>query len=325
METINWGIIGCGAVCEWKSGPAFYKTQHSRLVAVMRRDMEKAKDFAARHQVPRYYTDANLLIHDPEVNAIYIATPPDSHKEYAIRAMQAGKAVYIEKPMALNYQECLEMVQVAEETGQKLFVAHYRRSQDYFLKVKELVSKGIIGDLVMVSMQYFRPANNDDKDPDRQPWRLQKEIAGGGYFYDLAPHMLDIVAYIAGDIQEVKSFVSNRGGYYEVEDTISATFRFNSGALENAIWSFVTDGAESRDTLEFIGTQGKITCNTFAYQPIRVETTKGTEIVPIAPPEHVQAPMTESIVKELRGEGQCPSTGKTALLTAKIMDEIIRS
>src|SRR6187551_1308715 len=103
MEKINWGIIGCGDVSEVKSGPAFNKVNNSSLVAVMRRDGAKAKDYAHRHQVPKWYDDASLLINDPDVNAIYIATPPSSHEEYTIAAIDAGKPVYVEKPMTMNY------------------------------------------------------------------------------------------------------------------------------------------------------------------------------------------------------------------------------
>ncbi|MCC8153862.1 MAG: Gfo/Idh/MocA family oxidoreductase [Tannerellaceae bacterium] len=323
METINWGIIGCGAVCEWKSGPAFYKTPYSSLVAVMRRDEEKVKDFASRHNVPRYYTDVDALIQDPEVNAVYIATPPNTHKEYAIRVMQAGKPVYVEKPMALTYTECREMVEVSQATGQKLFVAHYRRGQDYFLKIKELIEQGRIGKLVSVNIRYFRSAGENDKNPALHPWRVKKEQAGGGYFFDLAPHTIDIVMYLAGNIQEAKAYVTNRSGYYEVEDTLSVAFRFENGAVGTGIWSFVTGGKERGDQIEFWGTKGKITCSTFAYDPIRLETEEGIELFPVAPPEHAQGPLIQSIVNELRGVGNCPSTGQSTLQTARIMDQIM--
>ncbi|MCX6333190.1 MAG: Gfo/Idh/MocA family oxidoreductase, partial [Bacteroidia bacterium] len=81
---INWGIIGCGNVTEVKSGPAFNKVNNSRLIAVMRRDAVLAEDYASRHNVPKFYTDASKLINDPEINAVYIATPPSSHAEYAL-------------------------------------------------------------------------------------------------------------------------------------------------------------------------------------------------------------------------------------------------
>ncbi len=110
MKKINWGIIGCGDVTEVKSGPAFNKVKNSALVAVMRRDAAKAEDYAKRHNVPKWYTDANSLINDPDINAIYVATPPSSHEAYSIAALQAGKPVYVEKPMSMNAAEAENMM-----------------------------------------------------------------------------------------------------------------------------------------------------------------------------------------------------------------------
>ena len=97
---VRWGIIGCGNVTEVKSGPAFQNAEGSALVAVMRRHGELAADYARRHGVSRFYDDADRLVSDPEVDAVYVATPPGSHLEHALRACRAGKPAYVEKPMA---------------------------------------------------------------------------------------------------------------------------------------------------------------------------------------------------------------------------------
>ncbi len=322
METVKWGIIGCGDVCEKKSGPAFYKTPHSELIAVMRRDEAKARDFAMRHHVSRFYSDAGQPINDPEVNAVYIATPPDSHKAYAIRAMQAGKPVYVEKPMALNAGECEEMIRVSEQTGQKLFTAFYRRGQEYFRKVKELIDTGAIGTTVSIDLRMFRPPSPADKNPAEHSWRIKKEIAGGGYFYDLAPHTLDIIDFINGPVAEVAGFVTNRGGWYDVEDMVSIAFRLESGVTGTGVWCFVADESHQEDIIQITGTKGRILCNTFAYRPIHLMRPDGNIEYPVPPPEHVQQPLIQSIVEELRGNGSAPSNGYTALRTAKVMDAI---
>ena len=124
MRTIRWGIIGCGNVTEVKSGPGFQKAQHSALVAVMRRDGALARDYAERHGVPRWYDDADALIADPDVDAVYVATPPDSHAEYALRVARAGKPVYVEKPMALNHAQCRVMIDACRAAHVPLFVAY---------------------------------------------------------------------------------------------------------------------------------------------------------------------------------------------------------
>jgi len=322
MKTISWGIIGVGDVTEVKSGPAFYKIEHSALVAVMRRDEAKLKDYAFRHNVNKFYTSADDLINDPEVNAIYVATPPSSHKEYAIKAMQAGKPVYVEKPMAMNYAECEEMKKVSEETGQKLFVAYYRRALSYFLQVKELIDNGKIGEVLTVNVQYFRKASVTDVDPGQQTWRVKKDIAGGGYFFDMAPHTLDILDFLIGEIEEAKAFVGNLGGYYDVEDTITTAFRFKSGVMGTGIWNFVSSKVSERDIVEITGTKGSVSFNTFLFGPIVLTTTSGINHYEAIQPEHIQQPLIQTIVDELRGNGRCPSSAESGARTSRVMDMI---
>ncbi|GHT30335.1 oxidoreductase [Bacteroidia bacterium] len=323
METIKWGIIGAGDVCEKKSGPAFYKIEHSSLVAVMRRNEALAKDFALRHGVPRYYTDADLLINDPEVNAIYVATPPSTHKEYTVRALEAGKPVYVEKPMAMNYGECMEMLMASERTGQKLFVAYYRRALPYFRKVKELLDSRLIGTILSVEIHYTRPPQLTDLIPEQHTWRIKKAIAGDGYFYDLAPHTLDILDFLLGEISEARGITQNLGGLYEAADTISATLQFRSGAVGTGLWSFVTSPASTEDSIRITGAHGEISFNTFAFQPIRLAIGESVQTFETAQPEHIQQPLIQSIVDELRGVGRCPSTALSAARTSKVIDGII--
>ncbi|MBK5721040.1 Gfo/Idh/MocA family oxidoreductase [Dysgonomonas sp. Marseille-P4677] len=322
MDKVRWGIIGVGNVCEKKSGPAFYKIDHSELVAVMRRDVTKVKDFATRHKVQKYYTDADQLINDSDVDIVYVATPPDSHKEYAIRTLKAGKPVYVEKPMAMNYAECLQMVKVAEETSQRLFVAHYRRALPYFLKVKELLDSNIIGKILAVDVKYFRPANISDMDIHKQSWRLKKDIAGDGYFFDLAPHTLDILDFLLGEIDEAKGYTQNQGGYYSVSDTISAIMNFESGVTGTGQWCFVSSQQARQDTIVIQGLEGYIRFNTFDFRPISLITSRGTELFQPEQPEHIQQPLIQTIVDQLRGVGICPSTGISGARTSKVMDMI---
>ncbi len=323
MEIVRWGIIGVGNVCEKKSGPAFYKIEHSELVAVMRRDEAKVKDYASRHQVKKYYTDADALINDPEVDAIYIATPPASHKEYTVKALQAGKLVYVEKPMAMDYAECLDMIAATDKAGQKLFVAYYRRALPYFLKVKELLDSNVLGKILTVDVRYIRPAGDSDKDVATQSWRVKKDIAGDGYFFDLAPHTLDILDFLLGDIEDAKGYASNLGGYYEVSDTISAILQFKSGVIGTGQWCFVSPKETQQDTITITGMNGSIKFNTFSFQPIAVITNNNIAYYETEQPEHIQQPLIQTIVNELRGTGRCPSTGVSGARTSHIMDLIV--
>ncbi len=325
-KQINWGIIGCGNVTEKKSGPAFNRVEGSRLVAVMRRDAARAEDYARRHGVPRWYDKADKLIADPEVNAIYIATPPSSHAEYAIAAMHAGKAVYVEKPMARTYAECIEMNRVSEETGMPLFVAYYRRRLPGFLKIKEWIEEGRIGAPRLVMLRLLLPPRPEDYDRDNLPWRVIPEIAGGGYFYDLASHQLDILDYFFGPIHKVQSLVRNMAGLYEAEDTVLANFSFENGTEGQGVWHFAAAPQDKTDTLTIYGSEGSIHYSTYEVIPVRLETKKGTEVYEYTNPENIQHNLIKSIVEELQGrQGACPSTGITAARTNRVMEKMLKS
>ena len=192
-KVIKWGFIGCGNVTEQKSGPAFKKIEGSEVVAVMSRDGAKAQAYAEKRNIPKWYDDALSLIEDPDVNAVYIATPPSSHATYAIMAMKAGKPVYVEKPMAVTYEECSRINRISRETGVPCFVAYYRRYMPYFMKVKELVQNQVIGNVINIQIRFAQPPYDLDYNKNNLPWRVQPDISGGGYFYDLAPHQLDLL------------------------------------------------------------------------------------------------------------------------------------
>ncbi|TXK48892.1 Gfo/Idh/MocA family oxidoreductase [Pontibacter qinzhouensis] len=317
MQTIRWGIIGCGDVTEVKSGPAFQKIQHSELVAVMRRNGAKAQDYAQRHQVPTWYDKAEDLINDPKVDAVYIATPPSSHAAYARQVVAAGKAVYVEKPMALSYQESQAMLEASQQAQVPLFVAYYRRCLPSFLKVKELVEAGAIGKVRYVNVQLCQPPKPS------LDWRVRPEIAGGGLFFDLAAHQLDFLDYLLGPIESAAGQAANQAGLYAAEDIVTAQFRFRSGVLGSGVWCFSVAEQQRKDFTEVVGSLGAIRFPSFRDEPVVLETKAGVQQFSLPNPPHVQQPLIQTIVDELRGHGQCPSTGESAARTAWVMDQIM--
>ena len=322
MTDINWGIIGCGDVTEVKSGPAFAKIPHSTLAAVMRRDAAKAADYARRHNVPTWYGDADALINDPAVNAIYVATPPNSHADYAIRAMRAGKPVYVEKPMALNFAECDAMNRVSRETGVPLFVAYYRRAMPYFLKVKDLVDTGAIGQVRAVSIQVHWVPPSADADATQPGWRVSPAVSGGGYFHDLAAHQFDFLDYALGPIDAATGMTRNQAGLYAADDRVVANFSFASGALGTGSWCFTVPASQRSEQTQIVGSKGTLTFSFFGGNTIRLATAAGTDTFTIPHPAHVQQPLIEQIVAALRGEGNCVSTGETGARASQLMDWI---
>lgn len=324
-KEIKWGMIGCGNVTEKKSGPAFSKVPHSELVAVMARNPEIAADYAQRHGVPKWYSDVDALINDPEVNAIYIATPPDVHLDYATRAMKAGKAVYVEKPMARNAAECEAMNQISRETGVPLFVAYYRRALPYFLKLKELVEQKVVGDIRLVTVQIHYQPYAEEVGENAQPrWRVNPQISGGGHFHDLASHQFDFLEYLLGPIKSAQGISRNQAGLYEADDIVVANFEFESGILGTGSWCYTLNREQRLDEGQIIGSKGKIIFSFFEKFHIKVLTAEGEEEYYLPYPEHVQQPLIETIVQELRGEGTCPSTGETGARANALMDQITK-
>jgi predicted dehydrogenase len=319
---IKWGIIGCGNVTEAKSGPAFNKVKNSELVAVMRRDAALAEDYAKRHKVPKFYSNANDLINDPDINAVYVATPPSSHAGYAIMSIKAGKPVYIEKPMAVNYDECRKINKTAGKYKVPVFVAYYRRALPGFLKVKELIKSGVIGNIRFVQIELLK-APTDDERAGRLSWRVDPAISGGGHFFDLASHQLDYLDFLLGPIQKVQSVVLNQAARYKAEDFVSAAFVFPGNIAGTGIWSFNVSPECEKDSIGIFGEKGSIIFSTFTFEPIVVTSKSGRVEFVNERPEHVQYYLIEQVVQALTGKGSASSTGLSGARTSKVMEEVV--
>jgi len=321
---IRWGIIGCGNVTEVKSGPGFSKTPNSALVAVMRRDGDKARDYAERHGVPRWYDDAAKLIADPEVNAVYVATPPSTHKQYALMAIAAGKPVYVEKPMAMDHAECEAIIHAGREANVPVFVAYYRRALPRFHKVRELIfGQRAIGTPRIVNTVLHEPHHPRYHDPKSLPWHVQPGISGGGVFMDIGCHTLDILDWLFGPIVSASGHASNQLGAYPPEDTVAMSFAFGNGMLGTGLWNF--DSYKHHDQIEVVGDEGRIVFATFGNGPITVENARGTHEHHVENPLHIQQPLIETMVAELTGQkGACPSNAETGARTSWVMDQVLR-
>ena len=323
FDTVRWGIIGCGDVTEVKSGPALSLVKDSSLVAVMRRNGEKARDYAKRHKVPHWFDDADTLINHPEVNAIYVATPPNTHAEYTIKAAQAGKPVYVEKPMARTHAECQAMVEACKKANVPLYVAYYRRCLPNFLKVKDLIDQGAIGQIRIVQIQLFQSRKPEIIRGLDQNWRVDPEIAGGGYFYDLASHQLDYLDFILGPITKIKGIKTNQAGDYEAEDVVSASFSTQSGVVGSGIWSFAVADSATREETIIIGDKGEIRFSYFTATDVTLINGEGTKTFSFEMPKHIQQPLIQTVVDDLLGRGNCPSMGETGARTNWVMEQIL--
>ncbi|GMQ24975.1 Gfo/Idh/MocA family oxidoreductase [Algoriphagus sp. oki45] len=322
---VRWGIIGVGNVCEVKSAPAMNLIPNSRLVAVMRRDEAKVKDYASRHQVPKWYTDAQALVSDTEVNAIYIATPPNVHLEMTRLAAAAGKPVYVEKPMARTYSECQEMIRICEDAGVPLFVAYYRRALPHFVKIKELLQSGAIGDIRSVHINMKQVLRPEIITHLENNWRVDPEIAGGGYFFDLASHQLDLMDFFFGKITHASGYSANQGKIYPAEDIVAGSFVFESGVLGTGNWCFTASKEAEIDETIIYGSEGMIRFETFGKGEFELwQNGKGPILHQFELPKHIQLPLIKVIVGELLGRDFSPSTGISGARTNWVMDELVQ-
>jgi len=321
---ITWGIIGCGDVTEIKSGPAFNKVKNSSLIAVMGRDAAKAKDYAQRHSVPKWYTDANTLINDPDVNAIYVATPPSSHEEYTIAALSAGKPVYVEKPMSVNAVSARRMMDTANENDIKLVIAHYRREQPLFKKIKQLLTENIIGDVRFARLEFYKKSlTKEELQIPKNSWRVNTAIAGGGLFHDLAPHQLDLMYYFFGEVDTVAGMALNQQHLYNADDIVAGNIMFKNGVLFNGLWCFNVDGYEEKDSCEIIGSKGKIKFSVFGEPKITMTVEGKKENFLFDALQHVQQPMIEEVIDYFLDKAPNPCSAEEGVKVMELMDKFI--
>jgi 1,5-anhydro-D-fructose reductase (1,5-anhydro-D-mannitol-forming) len=318
MDLVRWGIIGCGDVTEVKSGPGFQQAEGSVLVAVMRRDVAKARDYAQRHGVPRVHERAQSLVQDPDIDAVYVATPPSTHCELALAVAAAGKPCLVEKPMALNHAECLRMVDAFAAREIPLWVAYYRRALPRFLLVRDLLAEGAIGRVTSVHVEVFAGLTAGDR---AAAWRFDPATAGAGLFFDLASHCFDLLDFLLGPVTEVSGVAANTGGAYAAEDVTASAFKTGDRVLGTGIWNF--NAGRSLDRMTFSGSAGELRTPVLSDADVIVTCDADEQVHVVRNPPHVHQPLIQAIVDELRGGGPSPSSGESAARTAWVMDRCV--
>jgi predicted dehydrogenase len=339
---VSWGIIGCGDLVERKSGSAFSRCERSRLFGVMRRSGERAADFARRHGVPFWTTDASALIHHPEVDAVYIATPPAHQLAYGLEVCAAGKPCLVEKPVGRSAGECAQLVEAFRKRDLPLFASYYRRHLPKFRRVAELLAEGRLGRVVSISYRAAAPA-------PKSGWRLSPELSGGGLFFDLAGHVLDLFDAWFGPLELLGGGAVNANAAHDVEDAACLTFRTPEGALGSASWNFAA--ARQWDALEIAGTAGRVElecmdCDSPLRLEIRRERAAGLGGSPpplarrlssalrrrrrrsewlarewrFAQTPHLYQPLVQTVVDAILDGGGAEASGAAALRASRLMD-----
>ncbi len=296
---IKWGLIGCGAVAERKGGPALYGVAGSELTAVMSRDIDKAADFARRHGAASYYDSLQALLADHEVNAIYVATPVSLHASQAIAAIRSGKHVLCEKPMGLHVAECQEIINAAAEQDVKVAIAYYRRTFPNLVEMKRQIDAGSIGRPVFARVQNHAPLRLPEG--EQLPWRLQKNIGGGGVLMDIGSHRLDLLRYLLGEVVSIIGSARTVSLPIPVEDSFSFHLRFDSGAeaVGNVNWNI----QQRADTVEVFGDAGKVWINNINSGDFHMLDKNGQETgEAFEMPAFTHIGLVENFVKAVKGE-----------------------
>ena len=313
-------MIGCGDVAEKKSAPAYQQVTGFSLHGVTSRRSEKAVDYAHRHQVPLVFDHPQDLIDSPEIDAVYIATPPDSHHQLALQVAKAGKPCCVEKPMALTFEQCREMQQAFEAAKTPLFVAYYRRSLPAFNGIKTWLGQGVIGEVRHVNWVYSRAPYDIDLS-GQYNWRTDRNIAPGGYFDDIACHGLNLFTYFWGDVIEAKGLKHNQQALYSAFDAIAATMLFSSGVTFTGHWNFAS--ADKQDKVIVTGSKGTLEFGVFCESPALIKTAQHKTQLSMDKPSPIQLDFVQAIADQLFKGKAHPSQAQSAAHTSWIMEQIL--
>ena len=320
---LRYGIVGCGSVCEVKSGPGFSNGPKSSLVACMRRDRTKARAFAERHGVETYYGKAADLINDDSVDVVYVATPPGGDRvDIARMVANAKKPCYMEKPLGRDGKEAQEIHSIFQDAGVPLYVAYYRRCMPKFVNAKRALDGKRIGELTGVTATLHQSRH---RQKDKSHWHYNKEISGGGLFLDVGCHILDLIEFLVGPIENPKgrAFLSikdqsvedNVRGFWEhtLESSDSDSATAGTSARRriggSCVFNFASGGPR-RDELEIVGTLGSLTLSCFDAQPAQLKLDGGETVIdlPGDHPDTVQEPMialmTDDILAQRRKKSE---------------------
>lgn len=303
-KAIGWGILGCGDVVLRKSGAALAAAPGSRIVAVMRRDPDKLRAAAAALSAPFATTDAAELIAHPEVDAVYLATPPEHQLAYALAVAAAGKPCLVEKPAGRSDRELEQMAHAFAAAGVPLYVSYYRRHLARSAAVKAVLQSGRLGPLVSVDYRLAKP-------PAAETWRLSAR-GGGGLFHDLGGHVLDLFDDWFGPLELTGASAGNVLAAHETEDAVALTFRAADGLVGAACWDFAA--TETRDELVVRGLRGSLR--------LAAMSTGGPVELTLEPtPAERKAGLGARVLSRLRGRRAGPTRERVAFAEDAVAHE----
>ena len=321
---IRWGIIGAGDIAERVTAPAMASAAHSELVAVMRRDRTAAEEFAGRHGASRAYDRVEGLLGDPEIDAVYVATPVERHCPDVLAAATSGKHILCEKPLALSVLDG-ERMRVACELADVLFMTcYYQRFNARHRRIKELLAAGEIGQVTSVRMNF---SGRSPQCPGA--WRQDRSKSGGGVYIDNGSHCIDLLRFFFGEITAVTAFVDTLVESYSVEDTVSSILRLSNGAqaVVTCHWSTGDPDDDRNAIMEILGTEGAILSSPqhekFSRGRLVVATGSGEQTYSFEESTHVN--MLEEFAATV-AEGRLPAVGiEDGIAAQRVVEAVYES
>jgi 1,5-anhydro-D-fructose reductase (1,5-anhydro-D-mannitol-forming) len=305
---INWIVIGIGDISTKRVIPAIRSEPRSRLYGVVTRDKSKGVGVAEH-----IWDNLDAALADPQIDAVYVATPVALHAPQTIASLKAGKHVLCEKPTAMNYAEASEVVRVARESAKILGVAYYRRTYPKAQRARELLDQGAIGQPVLAEANHHRasPAQGAFRS-----WLLDPKLAGGGPLFDVASHRIDLMNYLFGKPARATGMMSNVVFQWPIEDNATAMIEYESGVrgIVDVRWH----SNVVRDQFRIIGTKGEINLDPLSGPELAYP--GGSEQLPAH--ANIHFPMIENFVAAVLDGAALLSSGESAIWTDWVTEQV---
>jgi len=315
-DMIRWGLLGAGDIAHKRVARAIIDAPHSALTAACRRDEAKLREFCRVFGVERAYFKDEDLISDPDIDAVYVATPVDLHLPQTVAAAAHGKHVLVEKPMARTSAECDLMIAACRTQGVKLGVAYYRRFYPIVLRLKEILAAGEIGRPMAIAAC---TATSLSIPPGAgSAWRVVPEQSGGGSLMDVGSHRINLFLDMFGEVAEVKAFCHTLAGDYQGEDCASLILRFQSGAHGSLQCFFST--LANADEFAIVGTKGRLLANPLNGSKLIVDLGTQERVEEHPPPANLHGPLVEDFVKAILEDRPPRVDGEEGRLTNEVME-----
>ncbi len=310
--TIRWGLIGVGDIAHKRVAAAIQADPNSQLLAVCRRSEDLLNQFADQFSVPHRFTELHDLLALAELDAVYIATPVDCHLPMTLAAAKAGNHVLVEKPMALNPEQCSQMIAACDEANVKLGVAYYRRFYPVILRIQELLASGQLGRILSIGCVTGNPNRFVADD-----WRVVRARGGGGPLMDIGSHRLDVFIQLFGEVRAVQATMMD-SPVFEAEQVATVMVEFSSGI--HGVLQCYFGTANTPDRLEIIGTDGRVTVEDLNEGDLTLNTAAGKTIESHPPADNLHGPLIEDFSSALIEKRDPTITGQIGKLTNDIME-----